>query len=310
MADYVGYVAAVYQGTAGDDIIKTGLRDLDERTGGMARGSLVVLAGRPGMGKTTVAVAIGRNAARLGHGVAFFSLEMPNRQIMPRLIADAMFDGDRLSVHRIAKAQFTPLEFDSLVDAVRAMEPLPFLIDDSPHATAGGILAKCQAAKKRLERTGKTLDLVVIDYLKFIHATDRYAGQRHYEVGEITASLKQLARRLNAVVLLCAQLNRQVEQRQDRRPQLSDLRESGDIEADADIVLLLFREAYYLAQDPGIRTDADKMRRLEDVQHRVEFIVAKNRTGPTDTIPTFINLEFSAVRDLARQGDLDFERPL
>jgi replicative DNA helicase len=188
------------------------------------------------------------------------------------------------------------------------MGSLPFLIDDAPHATAGGILAKCQTAKKRLERAGKRLDLVVIDYLKFVHATDRYAGQRHYEVGEITASLKQLARKLNCVVLLCAQLNRQVEQRQDRRPQLSDLRESGDIEADADIVLLLFREAYYLARDPDIEKDGAKMRRLEQVQHLVEFIVAKNRTGPTDTIPTFINLEFSAVRDLARQGDLEFER--
>jgi replicative DNA helicase len=114
-------------------------------------------------------------------------------------------------------------------------------------------------------------------------------------------------------VLLCAQLNRDVEKRNDRRPQLSDVRESGDIEADADIVLLLFREAYYLAQDPNIGNDADKMRRLEQVQHLVEFIVAKNRMGPTDTIPTFIDLEFSAVRDLAKQGDLidlDFARPL
>jgi replicative DNA helicase len=315
MADFVEHVAAIYQGTAGDDVITTGLRDLDERTGGLARGSLVVLAGRPGMGKTTVAAAIGRNAARQGHGTAFFSLEMPSRQIMARMLADTMFDaGDRLtidnrlSVHRIAKAKFSPEEFDSIVDVARAMERWPFSIDDTPHATAGSILAKCQATKKQLERAGQRLDLVIVDYLKFVHASDRYAGQRHYEVGEITASLKQLARRLGCVVLLCAQLNRDVEKRNDRRPQLSDLRESGDIEADADIVLLLFREAYYLQRDPEIEKDAAKMRRLEEVQHLVEFIVAKNRTGPTDTIPTFINLEFSAVRDRARQGDLDFAR--
>jgi replicative DNA helicase len=316
MADFVEHVAAVYQGTASNDVIKTGLCDLDERTGGMARGSLVVLAGRPGMGKTTVAAAIGRNVARNGHGVAFFSLEMPSRQIMARMLSDSMFDAghsltadNRLSVHRISKAKFSPMEFDSIVDTARAMERWPFSIDDTPHATAGSILAKCQATKKRLERAGQRLDVVLIDYLKFLRASERYAGQRHYEVGELTAGLKQLARKLDCVVVLCAQLNRQVEQRQDRRPQLSDLRESGDIEADADIVLLLFREAYYLGQDPDITTDANKMRRLEQVQHVVEFIVAKNRTGPTDTIPTFINLEFSAVRDLARQSDLDFARP-
>jgi replicative DNA helicase len=315
MADFVEHVAAVYQGTASDDVIKTGLCDLDERTGGLARGSLVVLAGRPGMGKTTVAATIGRNAARRGHGTAFFSLEMPSRQIMARMLADTMFDSGersivdkRLSVNRISKAKFSAEEFESIVDAARAMERWPFSIDDTPRATAGGIFAKCQATKKRLERAGQRLDLVIIDYLKFVHASDRYAGQRHYEVGEITASLKQLARQLNCVVLLCAQLNREVEKRNDKLPQLSDLRESGDIEADADIVLLLFREAYYLAHDPEIERDADKMRRLEQVQHIVEFIVAKNRTGPTDTIPTFINLEFSAVRDLAKQGTLDFRR--
>jgi replicative DNA helicase len=304
MTAFIGHVA----------VIKTGLRDLDDRIGGMGRGSLVILAGRPGMGKTTVAGTFALNAARNGHGVLFFSLEMPAEQIMARLLtdfmfkADSMFGGERLSVHHMAKAKFTPEQFDDMVDAARAMEALPFLIDDNPYATVGGIHAKCQIAKKRLERTGKRLDLVVIDYLKFLHASDRYRGQRHYEVGEVTAALKQLARKLGVVVLLCAQLNRQVEQRQDKRPQLSDLRESGDIEADADIVLLLHRQAYYLALDPEIERDVEKMRQLEEVQHRIEFIVAKNRTGPTDIIPTFIDLEFSAVRDLGRQGDLDFVR--
>jgi len=315
MADFVEHVAAIYQGTASDDVIKTGLLDLDERTGGMARGSLIVLAGRPAMGKTTVAAAIGCNAAREGHGVAFFSLEMPSRQIMPRMLADTMFDvsdrltiDNRLSIHRISKAKFSPDEFNTIVDAARAMERWPFWIDDTPRATAGSILAKCQATKKKMERAGHQLDIVILDYLKFVHASDRYAGQRHYEVGEITAGLKQLARQLNCVVLLCAQLNRNVEKRDDRRPQLSDLRESGDIEADADLVLLLFRESYYLQNDPGLQTDPEKMRRLEQVEHQLEIIVAKNRLGPTTTIPTYINLEFSAVRDSAKQGDLAFDR--
>jgi replicative DNA helicase len=310
MADFVEHIAALYQGTASDDSISTGLRDVDERIGGLKRGSLVVLAGRPSMGKTTFVGAIASNAGRRGFGVAFYSLEMPNRQIMPRILSDALFDAHPLSVHRLAKAKFSEADFDRIVDAQREFEKLPFVIDDSPSATIGTLLAKTQTVASRFERQGRRLDIVIVDYLKFIHAGERYSGQRHYEVGEITTGLKQLARRLNVVVLLCCQLNRQVEQRQDRRPQLSDLRESGDIEADADIVLLLFREAYYLERDPDIEKDPAKMRRLEEVQHLVEIIVAKNRNGPTDTIPARVNLEHSAVRDLDRQRDLDFARPL
>jgi replicative DNA helicase len=308
VADFVAHIAALYQGTAPDDAIKIGLRDLDERIGGFRRGSLVVMAGRPGMGKTTLAGTIGINAARRDHGVAFFSLEMPSRQIMARMLADAMFDTCKMSVHKLAKAQFTSAEFDEINDAARDFEKLPFVIDDAPNATVGKLLAKTQMVATKFERQGRRLDLVVVDYLKFVSATDRYAGQRHYEVGEITKGLRQIARRLNAVVLLCAQLNRRVEDRQDRRPQLADLRESGDIEADADLVLLLFREAYYLQSDPALATDAQKMRRLEQVEHQLEIIVAKNRLGPTSTIPTYINLEFSAVRDLAKQGDLAPDR--
>jgi replicative DNA helicase len=267
-----------------------------------------VLAGRPAMGKTTLLGTIGSNVARRGDGVAFFSLEMPSRQIMARMLADGLFNTSKMSVQRLATAQFTPDEFDNIVDAARDFETLPFVIDDAPNATVGRLLAKTQVAATRFERQGRRLGLIIIDYLKFISASDRYAGQRVYEIGEITRGLRQIARRLNAVVLLAAQLNRDVEKRNDRRPQLSDLRESGDIEADADLVLLLYRESYYLQNDPGLQTDHEKMRRLEEVEHQLELIVAKNRLGPTTTIPAYVNLEFSAVRDLAKQDNLTFDR--
>ena len=235
---------------------------------------------------------------------------MPNQQTMPRMLADEMYDtATQVSVDRIVKAKFSPEEFERMADAAREIEAIPFMIDDTAQATVGSILAKSQAVRKKFERAGRRLDLVVIDYLKFVHASDRYAGQRHYEVGEITAALKQIARNMNTVVILCAQLNRKVEDRSDHRPQLADLRESGDIEADSDVVILLFREAYYLERDPELNTDPDKIRRLETVTHLVEFIVAKNRMGPTCTIPSFINLEHSAVRDLTKQGDLDLRGP-
>lgn len=304
-AELIEHVAALYQGTKTDDTILTGLRDLDH-FGCFQRGSLVICGARPSMGKTTVGGTIARNAARLGTGTAFFSLEMPMRQITARMKADTMFDdvpARPLTVNRMLKADFSPEEFNRLVDAARSFEALPLIIDDASQATVGIITAKARAMQKRFMRTGRRLGLIVIDYLKFIRASDRYGGQRHYEVGEISAALKQLAKDMRVCVLLLAQLNRQVEGRHDRRPQLSDLRESGDLEADADAVLLLFREAYYLKDDPELQTDPVKLRRFDDCVNTLEIIIAKNRMGPTGTVKTYINLECSAVRDLA-QGDL------
>jgi replicative DNA helicase len=220
---------------------------------------------------------------------------------MARLQADEMFDDRRarpITVNRIIRADITPQEFDRMADAARAIHALPLVIDDAPQATIGTVYAKVRAVKKRFARDGKRLDLVIIDYLKFLRASDRYSGQRHYEVGEITASLKALAKDLEVAVLLLAQLNRQVEARTDKRPQLADLRESGDIEADADVVMLLFREAYYLQTDPDIGTDPGKTRRLEEVANTLEIIVAKQRMGAVCTVEAYVNLECSAVRDL------------
>jgi replicative DNA helicase len=221
VADLIDHVAALYAGTVIDDAIPTGLRDLDHFRP-LARGSLTICGARPSMGKTTFAGAIARNAARLGASVAFFSLEMPTRQIMARLESDSLYDqwdARPLTVNQILKAKLSPEQFDRMIDAARAIEALPLLIDDSPTATIGTITAKARAAQKRFARDGKRLDLIVIDYLKFIRASDRYAGQRHYEIGEISAALKQLAKDMRVAVLLLAQLNRQVEQRHDRRPQ-------------------------------------------------------------------------------------------
>jgi replicative DNA helicase len=304
VTDLMAHVAAVYQGTATDDAIKTGLRDLDHVTGGFKRGEFIVAAGRPGMGKTTIAGTIARMAARLGHGVAFFSLEMAARPIMARLQADELFDDHSarpITVNRILRADITPADFDRMTDAARAIEALPLAIDDAPQATIGSLYVKVRSVKKKLARAGKQLDLVIIDYLKFLRAGERYSGQRHYEVGEITAGLKGMAKELGVAVLLLAQLNRKVEERPDKRPQLADLRESGDIEADADVVMLLFREAYYLQNDPDIGVDLAKTSRLEEVANLLEIIIAKQRMGAVCTVQTYVNLECSAVRDLARR---------
>jgi replicative DNA helicase len=173
VTDLMAHVAAVYQGTATDDAVKTGLCDLDRVTGGFKRGELVVMAGRPGMGKTTIAGTIGRMAARLGHGVAFFSLEMAARPIMARMQADELFDDHSarpITVNRIIRADITAADFDRMTDAARAIEALPLVIDDAPQATVGSLYAKARSIKKKFTRAGKQLDLVVIDYLKFLRA--------------------------------------------------------------------------------------------------------------------------------------------
>jgi replicative DNA helicase len=166
VTDLMDHVAAVYQGTATDDAVMSGLRDLDHLTGGFKRGELVVMAGRPGMGKTATAGTIARMAARLGHGVAFFSLEMSARPIMARLQADELFDDHSarpICVNRIIRADITAAEFDRMVHAARAIEALPLVLDDAPQATIGSLYAKARSVKKKLIRAGKQLDLVIID---------------------------------------------------------------------------------------------------------------------------------------------------
>ena len=166
---------------------------------------------------------------------------------------------------------------------------MPLLIDDSSSLTVGEVSARARSWQSRCERAGKKLSFIVIDYLKFLRASERYRGQRHYEVGEITASLKALAKDLGIAVVLLVQLNREVEKTADKRPELAHLRESGDIEADADVVLLLFREAYYLAMTNDLR--------LREVENDLQIIIAKQRMGQTGVVQAHCHTGASALRN-------------
>lgn len=280
-----------------DSCISTGLRDLDRKLGGGFKpGELIVIAGRPGMGKSLVAASCARQMAKAGHAGGLFSLEMPEAQIGSRILADELFGGPSIITgNHILQASLGANEAERAIVAQRNITDLPLRIDDSSNLTVGEVGARARTWKAQYARDGKALQFIVIDYLKFLRASERYRGQRHYEVGEITAGLKALAKDLSIAVVLLVQLNREVEKRADKRPELSDLRESGDIEADADVVLLLFREAYYLANDPH----ADPCR-LEEVKFKLEIIVAKQRMGATGKVDVFCNPGASAVRDLGR----------
>lgn len=272
----------------------TGLADLDRMIGGLQPGRLIIVAGRPGMGKTIVGANLARATAAAGNGCLLFSLEMPKEEIGARLLSDHAFRPDApLTSKAIFEAHLDARQLREIEVAAEDLALLPLHVDASAALSVGEIVARTRSAADEMKARGVHLRVVVIDYLKFVRASDRYRGQRVYEVGEITAGLKALAKDLGVCVVLLAQLNRAVEQRQDKRPELSDLRESGDIEADADVVLLLFREAYYLKD----KTDPDSQARLMACEFALEIIIAKCRMGAVGVAEVFCHPGASAVRD-------------
>jgi replicative DNA helicase len=285
------------QGEVVEACVSTGLKALDQKLGGgFQAGQLIVIGGRPGMGKTTTGVSVARQSAKKGHAGGFFSLEMPSEQISARFISDEAFSGpNSIAANQVLMGHVNDQQAERVVDASRAFADLPLALDDSSSLTVGEIGARTRSLRNRFAREGKALEFIVIDYLKFIKASERYRGQRHYEVGEISAGLKTLAKDLGIAVILLVQLNREVEKRTDKRPELADLRESGDLEADADTGLLLFREAYNVGHDKN----ADPLR-IEEVENKLEIIIAKQRMGPTGSVDVFCHPGASALRDLSR----------
>ncbi|WP_426609295.1 replicative DNA helicase [Bradyrhizobium sp. McL0616] len=288
--------------------ISTGLRDLDAKMGGLQHSDLVIVAGRPGMGKTSLATNIAYNVARAyegelqadgtmktAHGgvVGFFSCEMSADQLATRILAER----SGISSSSIRRGGITETEFDKIREVSVELQSLPFFVDE----TGGLSIAQLMARARRLKRQ-KGLDLIVIDYIQLLSGSGKRASDsRVQEITEITTSLKALAKELSVPVIALSQLSRQVESREDKRPQLSDLRESGSIEQDADVVLFVYREEYYLGnKEPRPGTPEHEKWRLDmDLAHgKAEVIIGKQRHGPTGTV----DLAFEA--SVTRFGDL------
>ena len=261
--------------------------------GGLQPSDLVILAGRPGMGKTALATNIAYNIAKAWRGevrpdgrtesvnggiVGFFSLEMSAEQLATRIISEQT----EIPSYRIRRGEIDPSDFDRIAQMAREMETIPLYIDE----TGGISIAQLAARARRLKRQ-RGLDLLVIDYIQLLSGSSRRAQEgRVQEVTEITTGLKALAKELNVPILALSQLSRQVESRDDKRPQLSDLRESGSIEQDADVVLFVFREEYYLKnKEPRAGTEEHFkwMAEMEQVHGKAEVIIGKQRHGPTGT---------------------------
>jgi replicative DNA helicase len=305
----VEMAARAYQRDGRLSGIATGLADLDRKMGGLQHSDLVILAGRPGMGKTALATNVAYNIAKAyrfdvrpdgrhetinGGVVGFFSLEMSAEQLATRIISEQT----DIPSHKIRRGEIDPSDFDRIAIVAREMETLPLYIDE----TGGLSIAQLAARARRLKRQ-KGLDVVVIDYLQLLQGSSRRANEgRVQEITEITTKLKALAKELNVPILALSQLSRQVENRDDKRPQLSDLRESGSIEQDADVVLFVFREEYYLSNKeprPGTEEHIKWQTELEAVHGKAEIIIGKQRHGPTGTV----QLQFDA--DVTRFDNLD-----
>lgn len=299
--------------------VTTGFTDVDRRMGGLQRSDLVILAGRPSMGKTALATNIAFNAAhaffksegREGSGVAFFSLEMSSEQLATRLL------GDYSSVpsDKIRRGEIKTEDFSKFVEASQILSRVPLYIDDTPGLSVSALRTRA----RRLSRQMGNLGLIVIDYLQLMRgSTGRREENRVQEVSEITRGLKAIAKELNIPVLALSQLSRAVEMREDKTPQLADLRESGSIEQDADVVMFVYREEYYHARsEPTRRAEEDEskfndrysrwMQRGEEVNNIAEVIVAKQRHGPIGTIKLHFDGQFTRFSNLERSFDSDHE---
>jgi len=291
--------------------VTTGLRDIDRKMGGLQRSDLLILAGRPSMGKTALATNIAFNAAhayyksdgREGSGVAFFSLEMSAEQLATRLLGDF----SSVPSDKIRRGEIKTEDFTKFIEASQTLSRVPLYIDDTPALTISAVRTRA----RRLKRMIPHLGVIVIDYLQLLQGSGggKGAENRVQEVSEITRGLKALAKELDIPVLALSQLSRAVEMREDKTPQLSDLRESGSIEQDADVVMFVYREEYYHARaEPQRRDNEDEskfndrcarwMQRGEEIRNIAQVVVAKQRHGPIGNVELHFDGQFTRFSDL------------
>jgi replicative DNA helicase len=310
VTDAVNVANAAYQRDGGLAGISTGLIDLDKKLGGLHPSDLLILAGRPSMGKTSLATNIAFNIAKAykrgrthdgtdgaveGGVVGFFSLEMSAEQLAARILSEA----SEVPSEQIRRGDMTETEFRRFVEAAKSLESCPLYIDDTPALP----ISQCAARARRLKRT-HGLDVLIIDYLQLLKGTSKN-DNRVQEVSEITQGLKAIAKELNIPVIALSQLSRQVESREDKRPQLSDLRESGSIEQDADVVMFVYRDEYYKEREKPGDHELEKMAQwqtvMEQVHGKAEVIIGKQRHGPIGSVELSFEGRFTRFGNLAKQ---------
>lgn len=253
--------------------VESGFYDLDEMTNGFQKGNLIILAARPAMGKTAFALNIAQNAAlRYNKTIAIFSLEMSKDELVQRLMCSEA----EVESQRLRSGNMQASDWEKLVDAMNVLDSAPIYIDDTPGCSLTDIRAKC----RRLAMADKNLSMVIIDYLQLMETSGRETD-RNQQISQISRGLKILAKELNIPIIALSQLSRATEQRQDKRPIMSDLRDSGSIEQDADIVMFIYRGEYYASK---AQTGEEEAAEIAKNKGEAEIIIAKQRSGPTGTV--------------------------
>jgi replicative DNA helicase len=321
----IDMAGAAYQRDGGLSGISTGIHALDLKMGGLQHSDLIILAGRPGMGKTSLATNIAFNIAQAfqpgevqpdgtqktanGGIVGFYSLEMSAEQLATRIISEQT----EISSSKIRRGEINEPDFEKLVACSQMMQKIPLYIDQ----TGGISIAQMSARARRLKRQ-RGLDVLVVDYVQLMTGSKKAGENRVQEITEITTGLKALAKELNVPIVALSQLSRQVENREDKRPQLSDLRESGSIEQDADVVLFVYREEYYVKNQEPRRSPEEVVadirgpeydaweEKMNKVKGMADVIIAKQRHGPTGTVTLGFQAEFTRFSDLADNSYLQY----
>ncbi len=283
------------------DRIPTGISDLDDINGGFGRGDLIILAGRPSMGKSALGVNWGTSAALAGHGVLIFSLEMSSDAWLARVASEATWtNGAGIPYSRAIKKQLDDRELERFIQAGSKRAGLPSVIEERADLTVAEIAAKTRKVARDFAEAGKRLGLVIVDHIGKVKPSKTYKGNRVYELGEITNGLANLAKSEDIAVVALSQINRQVEGRDNKRPQLSDLRESGNIEQDADCVIFVYRAAYYLERSKEDKPAEEEARKaaLAATRHILEISIAKARNDETSTLDVFCDMPCNVIRNL------------
>ncbi len=297
MKQTIEMASNAYKNEEGIVGVPSGLKDLDDRLGGMHKSDLIIIAGRPSMGKTALATNIAFHAAKNIQDkaekscIAFFSLEMSSEQLSTRILAEQ----SRIKSNDIRRGKISEEQFDKFIETSKNIAELPLYIDETPAIS----IAALSNRARRIKRI-HGLDLIVIDYIQLMKGTNFKDG-RVQEISEITQGLKALAKELSVPVLALSQLSRAVEQRDDKKPLLSDLRESGSIEQDADVVMFVFRESYYLKNKeprPATVEHAEWQAKMNEISHLAELLILKQRHGPTGTIMLEFEEMFTKFKDI------------
>ena len=297
MKQTIEMASAAYKNEEGIVGVPTGLKDLDDKLGGLHQSDLIIIAGRPSMGKTSLATNIAFNAAKKLQDsekkstIAFFSLEMSSEQLSTRILAEQA----RIRSNDIRRGKISDEQFDKFLETSKNISELPLYIDETP---AISIAAMSNRARRIKRLFG--LDMIVVDYIQLMKGTTFNKDGRVQEISQITQGLKAIAKELSIPVVALSQLSRQVEQRDDHKPQLSDLRESGSIEQDADVVMFVYREGYYLQRkEPREATveHAEWQAKMNEVAHLAEIIIGKQRHGPVGKVTLEFEEQFTKFKD-------------